>query len=226
MYGKIFKSMYEGTLYGQWEAIITMQQFIVPADMDGIVDMTPPSIAAQTSIPLKIIEKGIKTLEADDPYSRTEGQNGKRIRLLNPNRPWGWEVINYKKYRDMASAEDKRIYMKEYMRKYRVKPCKEKLTVLGHIDIDTDTDIKNIQKPFRFLKKTLIPKNIFLTEDLIHYAKCKRWTIKVEDGFEAFVSHHKAKGTKFQDWHAAFQKWIQNDIKWNPNHQEAETEIL
>jgi len=35
--------MYEGTLYGQWEAIITFQQLIVLATEDGIIDMTPPA---------------------------------------------------------------------------------------------------------------------------------------------------------------------------------------
>jgi hypothetical protein len=229
MYGKIFKSMYEGTLYGQWEAIVTMQQFIVLADRDGIVDMTPPSIAAQTSIPLEIIEKGIKTLESDDPYSRTEGQNGKRLRLLNPERPWGWEVVNYKKYSEFRTKEDRRVYMKEYMRKYRVNNCKQPLAQLADVDVDVDVDVdkKNIQKrPFSFLIKTLIPEKIFLTEDMIHYTKCKRWTIKPEIGFEAFVSHHRAKGTKFQDWHSAFQKWVQNDIKWHPENQECETELV
>ena len=54
MYGKIFESMYDGSMYGQWEAIITMQQMIVLADKDGIVDITPPALSARTSIPLEI----------------------------------------------------------------------------------------------------------------------------------------------------------------------------
>ena len=43
--------MYDGTLYGQWEAIVTFQQLIVLADYHGVVDMTPPAIAAPTKNP-------------------------------------------------------------------------------------------------------------------------------------------------------------------------------
>ena len=62
MYGKLFESMYAGTLYGHWQAIVTLQQMVIIADADGTVDMTPPAIAAKTSIPLEIIEAGIKFL--------------------------------------------------------------------------------------------------------------------------------------------------------------------
>jgi hypothetical protein len=70
MYGKLFSSMYEGTLYGQWQAIVTLQQLVILADADGVVDMTPPAIAARTSIPLDIIEAGLKQLSEADRYSR------------------------------------------------------------------------------------------------------------------------------------------------------------
>lgn len=119
MYGKIFEMMYEGSLYGQWEAIVTFQQMIVIADDEGFVDITPQSFAAKTSIPLDIIMKGIEILESDDPYSRTEGDDGKRILRINEKRPWGWQIVNYKKYRDMASYEDRKAYMRQYMRNRR-----------------------------------------------------------------------------------------------------------
>jgi hypothetical protein len=108
MYGKVFSQMYEGSLYGQWEAIVTFQQMIVLCDAEGYVDMTPPAIAARTSIPLDIILKGIELLESPDKYSRTPDCDGRRIELVDPNRPWGWRIVNYLKYRQMASAEDKR----------------------------------------------------------------------------------------------------------------------
>ena len=142
--------MYEGSLYGQWEAIITFQQMIVIADDEGFVDITPPALSAKTSIPLEIIQKGIEILESDDPYSRTPGEDGKRIIRISDKRPWGWKIVNYQKYRDMASNEDRKRYMRQYMREYRkqekftdkedVKDCKPKLAQLTHTDTDTYTD--------------------------------------------------------------------------------------
>jgi len=70
MYGKLFTSMYEGTLYGQWQAIITLQQLVILAASDGVVDMTPPAIAARTSVPLDIIETGLEQLAAADPAAK------------------------------------------------------------------------------------------------------------------------------------------------------------
>jgi len=152
MYGKIFEMMYEGSLYGNWEAIVTFQQMIVIADDEGFVDITPMALAAKTSIPLDIIEKGIEVLESNDPYSRTEGQDGKRIIRINENRPWGWQIVNYIKYRDMASHEDRKAYMRQYMvnrRKQEKLMCKQDVNTskqsvadVTHTDTNTDTDKK------------------------------------------------------------------------------------
>lgn len=108
MYGKLFASMYEGTLYGHWQAIVTFQQMIVLCDSDGLIDMTPQAIAARTSIPLEIIQEGISILEEPDKYSRTPGEDGRRIARLDEHRPWGWRVVNYHVYRDLVAQADKR----------------------------------------------------------------------------------------------------------------------
>ena len=105
MYGKIFDSMYEGTLYGHWQAIVTLQQMVVLCNSEGVVDMTPQAISARTSIPLNIIEKGIQDLSEPDRYSRTPGEEGRRIVTLDAHRPWGWVIVNYAKYQKIKSRE-------------------------------------------------------------------------------------------------------------------------
>ena len=57
--------MYDGTLAtkGPWQALVTFQQLIILADRNGEVDMTPEAISRRTTIPLEIIEHGIKALE-------------------------------------------------------------------------------------------------------------------------------------------------------------------
>ena len=107
MYGKIFDSMYEGTLYGHWEAIATLQQMLVLCNKDGVVEMTPQAIAARTSFPFDVIQKGIKVLSEPDPYSRTPGEEGRRIVLLDPSRPWGWRLVNYAKYQQIKNRQEK-----------------------------------------------------------------------------------------------------------------------
>lgn len=100
--------MYDGTLSADWQAMVVFQQMIVLADSEGVVDITPPAISRRTGIPLDIIEYGIKKLEEADPYSRSPNDNGKRITLIDDHRPWGWIIVNYEFYRDLASREDRR----------------------------------------------------------------------------------------------------------------------
>lgn len=119
MYGKLFDSMYDGTLYGQWEALITFQQMIILADADGIIDITPLALSARTGIPIDIVSKGIKVLGSPDPYSRTEGEEGRRIILIDDHRPWGWMIVNHNKYKHLQDADTIREQTKERVRKHR-----------------------------------------------------------------------------------------------------------
>ena len=124
MYGKLFASMYDGSLamVGPWEALVTFQQLIVLADREGFVDMTPEAISRRTIIPIDIIRKGIGVLESPDPQSRDPQHEGRRIERISEHRDWGWKILNYAKYRAIRTADERREYMREYMREKRGKP--------------------------------------------------------------------------------------------------------
>ena len=153
MYGKIFDSMYDGSLLGRWEAIVTFQQMICLANVDGVVDMTPPAISARTSIPLDIIEKGIVVLSQPDEYSRTPGSEGRRIELIDAHRHWGWFIINYAKYRDLATAAGKREADRVRIAAKRanvatsrkvsqVSQVSQDVADVAYVDVDVDVDAK------------------------------------------------------------------------------------
>lgn len=126
MFGKIFASMFEGSLPSSgWEAVVTLQQMIVLANKHGEIDMTAEAISRRTTIPVDIILKGIEALEAPDPYSRTPGEEGRRIVRLDESRPWGWRIVNYTKYRDIQSAEDRREYFRLQKQKQRAGSAQE-----------------------------------------------------------------------------------------------------
>jgi len=152
MYGKIFDSMYDGSLLGRWEAIVTFQQMICLANVDGVVDMTPPAISARTSIPLDIIEKGIAVLSQPDEYSRTPGSEGRRIELIDAHRHWGWFIINYAKYRDLATAAGKReadrirIAAKRanVATSRKVSQVSQDVADVAYVDVDVDAKVKPI----------------------------------------------------------------------------------
>lgn len=123
MYVKIFSQIYDGTLgtKGPWQALVTFQQLLVLADKHGQVDMTPQAIARRTTIPLEIIEIGLRELVQPDPESRTPDEDGRRIVPLSDSRPWGWRIVNHAHYRKMRSEEERRDYHKLYQRERRAK---------------------------------------------------------------------------------------------------------
>lgn len=161
MFGKVFASMYDGSLYGQWEAIVTFQQMIVLADSEGFVDITPQAMAARTSIPLEIIQRGIELLSQPDQYSRTPDCDGKRIELVDDNRPWGWRIVNYVKYCRIVSAEEKReadrvrVAAKRAAERKanngggvaecrKVSRASQSVANVAHIDVDVDVDGRRV----------------------------------------------------------------------------------
>jgi len=145
MYGKVFESIYDGTLAGNWQAIVTMQQLIVLASADGVVDMTPDAIARRTTIPLDIIAAGLEHLSKPDPYSRTPGEEGKRIELLDEHRPWGWRLVNFAKYRGLRNmgqkleADRQRVAEKRKKNK-DVAIVSRNVANVAHADADADAE--------------------------------------------------------------------------------------
>jgi len=117
MYGKIFESMYDGTLAskGPWQALVTFQQLIVLCDRYGVVDMTADAISRRTTVPVEIIKKGLEELEKPDDESRIDDLDGRRIVRLADHRNWGWRIVNHGHYRQMRDEESRKEYMRKYM---------------------------------------------------------------------------------------------------------------
>src|SRR6266853_596008 len=55
-------------------------------------------ICRTTTIPLEIIEIGIRALMEPDPKSRSSAEEGRRIILRAPPRDWGWRIVNFAAY--------------------------------------------------------------------------------------------------------------------------------
>lgn len=123
MYAKIFEQIYDGTLCsrGPWQALVTFQQLLILADSHGCVDMTPTAISRRTTIPLDVIETGLKELVLPDPDSRTPDEAGRRIIPLSESRSWGWKIVNYLHYRNLRDEESRREYHRKYWHDRKVK---------------------------------------------------------------------------------------------------------
>jgi hypothetical protein len=124
-----------------------MQQMIVLSTADGVVDMTPQAIAARTSIPFEIIVKGLKILAEPDPYTRTPGEEGRRIALIDEHRPWGWRLVNHGKYSRLRNMAEKRQADRDRIAEKRSNNkdvAIESRNVADVAHADADTDVKKI----------------------------------------------------------------------------------
>lgn len=200
MYGKIFGSIYDGTLAEDWRALITFQQFIVLCDADGIIDMTPQSISRRTGIPIEHIKAGIEVLERVDKYSRTPDQEGRRIELIDSHRPWGWFIVNHEKYKLLKDSDTIRAQNRARKQKQRGSNPSRSVT-LGHAEsryTDTDTDTRS---------KDIGQKNNF---DLFWSAYPRK--VKKKDSL--VIWKRKKLDSKFQDLITDVKNRIQKDDAW------------
>lgn len=121
MYGKVFASIFEGSLYGHFEATVTMMALITLANRHGEVDMTVEALAARTGFGADLLRKGIHELQQPDPRSRTPGDDGRRIVPIADHRDWGWRLVNYVQYRNTPDEETRRTQNAERQRRFREK---------------------------------------------------------------------------------------------------------
>lgn len=117
MYGKIFESLYEGSMVGAGPTIFAVWGYcIAKADSSGIVILNPALLAPIIGTSRVDIEQAIEYLTSPDPHSKNPEHEGRR--LINMS-GYAYKVVSHAIYRDIKNNQDRREYMREYMRKRR-----------------------------------------------------------------------------------------------------------
>ena len=119
MYGKIFASLFHGSMRGQSDLQLVFINMIATCDEEGIVDKIPRAIADETGLPMERVNAAILELESPDAMSRSPGNEGRRIERVSDERSWGWRILNYSHYREIGNKTQRREYNRKYMREYR-----------------------------------------------------------------------------------------------------------
>jgi len=121
MFGKVFRSLWEGSLCGKPDDQLVFVFMLASADADGVVDVVPSIIAHQTGLELDRVQGAIYRLMEPDPESRTTDHEGRRL-LAVGERSWGWMIVNYKKYRAMRDDRERREQNNRAQEKRRRQP--------------------------------------------------------------------------------------------------------
>ena len=116
MYTKLFQSIVTSSLWSEdsdtckvWVTLLAM------ADKNGEVLATIPGLARVCALRIPAVEAAITKFEAPDTYSRTKDDEGKRVQPIEG----GWVILNYAKYREMASREDGKRKNAERQQRFR-----------------------------------------------------------------------------------------------------------
>lgn len=121
-YTKLYNSILTSSVWcGQdAEAKVVWITLLASADRNGVVDVTLPGLAKLAEVPVEKTKQVLDHLCALDPLDSVNSPlNGVKRRLDPLDR--GWVLRNYKKYRDHRQYEERKEYMRKYMRDYMQK---------------------------------------------------------------------------------------------------------
>ena len=206
MYAKLFSRIAQSSLME--EKVTTRYVFIMMlalSDRHGEVIGTDVAIARMMNVPKNDFCESLKPLLEPDLDSNSPAEEGRRIIPSENGR--GYKIVNYLNYRDIKSDDEKREYMRQYMKKRRevareneenvnsVNQCKDLLNDVTHTEAEAEVDTKKNKKPsyddtFEFCKK------IGLAKIDAEYMQDK-W---LETGF-------KNNGKPIKDWQAQIRNW-------------------
>jgi hypothetical protein len=123
MFGKIFGSMFEGSLYGAgWGPLLVMSYAIANATPDvevGMqVDLNPKAMADKFGEKEDDVRKAIEFLCQPDPDSTSKEEGGRRLVRLGA---FAYRIVNGAKYQAIRDREKRRAQVREAMARFRAK---------------------------------------------------------------------------------------------------------
>lgn len=116
-YVKVWLKVLDSSIAEDYRARHVFEDLLKLADWrTGEVDMTRQAIARRLAMPLSELNEQLQKLEAPDPRSRHQAEDGRRLVRLDDRRDWGWRIVNWERYNDEA----RRAAAVERVRKHRM----------------------------------------------------------------------------------------------------------
>lgn len=115
-FAKLDSGIVNSTLWVQPDDVLRVWiWFLSQADAQGVVRTAAPALALICMKPVDRVREILALLEAPDPDSRSEVEEGRRIRKV----PGGWQLINYAAYRAERDPDADRERKREWDRQHR-----------------------------------------------------------------------------------------------------------
>lgn len=220
MYGKIFKSMFEGTMRGKPNVLLVWTNMLVNSDKDGYVDRTVRVISDETGLPINAVNEAIIELESPDSESRSQDLEGRRLERIDEHRNWGWRIVNYLKYASIKNEEERREQNRLAQSRFRAKNhslvsnSKQASAESAHVAIAVDIDrTKDVSVS---VKKEIYSECVKLTKD--EYSKLtEQFGIEgTNERIKNLNDYVMSKGAKYKSHYHTILNWERKDGTKHP----------
>jgi hypothetical protein len=229
MYVKLFASLYQGTLRGKSDGILVFTNLLAHADQSGRVDIHPRAIAEEVGLSEDSVRAALGFLEAVDEESRSPENEGRRIVLLDGHRAWGWQIVNYGKYRAIKNEDDRREQNRLAQERWRTKQAAVSNDKQPSAEISSVSRGKPKQKQKQKQKKENTERTASASRLPDDFAP--DFQFAVDNGIQNpseeaarfrdyWIAQPDAKGKKL-DWQATWRNWCRNA---KPANRRAATE--
>ncbi len=120
MFGKIFSSMYEGSMVGAGAVVFAVWGYVISKHQppEHNVDLNSKLLAAILGETDVEVEKAIEYLCSPDPLSHTDEEQGKRLIKVGA---LTYHVVKGEKYHNIRNYEERKEYNRQAQAKYREK---------------------------------------------------------------------------------------------------------
>lgn len=117
-YTKLFSSILDSTIWRERDHVrLVWITLMAMADRDGVAEASLPGLADRARVTLDHATDAVAVLQQPDKYSRSKDFDGRRIAEIDG----GWLLLNYDKYRQQLSADDRREYLRRKQAEYRTR---------------------------------------------------------------------------------------------------------
>jgi hypothetical protein len=119
MYGKHFKSMYTGSMFGAGAGVFAVWGYIISTrDPDGFIEINPDELGPKLGMKPSEVEHALEYLTKPDPKSRSKREGGRRLVEEGHN---FYRIVNHDIYLALRKSEDRREYLRQKKRESRAR---------------------------------------------------------------------------------------------------------
>ena len=215
-FGLLYRSTFTGSMVGTSPTVFAVWGYVVANGYGGHVDLNPRLLAAIFGTTVSDIEAAIRLHCAPDPESRSDVDEGRRLRHLGGV---SYEVINHDLYKSARALEEKKAYNRRKKQESREKQrsttevpifdlskkCLTDVDPLLSLYSPSDlisSDPEGVQgEPSRFAPADFAPTEA-------QRARCRELGHDLEGLVRAFKSNEFNR--EYTDWERRFSKWIED----------------